>query len=1237
MDWVPTALMLMAITLLTVQGVVLLSQDKHKLTAAYPHRSYLHLLFAGGVNLVLALFALFAYFLFASGALILSPEFGVLLAQGRLAWLWAIAIVLGITVGVAGLLHVVRTANSIPSSEIGLLAGGCVAACVALLRAQVLDRDQPAAFRIRCLDLWSYFFLAWIVTMLTLWVLIVVHQNRAGISWRRRLLGVVFMLTLCGLAATYHRTVGLVFADTWTLRLWRATVWLGVPIFMGTLTWSSFGIRQSKLRTSVSVLASALAAAAGVFSAYRWMQYVDGWQSWTTIRIALVECFTIWALWVIFLGLRRGIEWFRCTIRSEAAAHGTAAFSSILGKVPGELKRSLQNLPDIGNPGRRDDVIALICFGTMVGSIVDMSHSARLDPIWDLTALITSWLILSEIIAVYPLCHALKDLLNRFKTDEAFFANSWKKLKKPLGWLLTPIRWLFSAETKTGAALKIAIFLVVVIAVAEIPNAGKTVVLSFSSTDLGADAQGKDNSNADSQKMSKEFGRLVSERVVNTIGVVGKDIRPSLMVADPNAKGDEKVAWIPASGDATNNVQAAFANSSIQIPGTQTTLPLSGVVLSIQELSRWVLGVRQISGSVQKQGDQYVLLASSSTGDTWRVTWPPPKAEDTASAAAAAKAQRTPITGGNKNQADRKGAETAPGAASGHTPSKKGVQSAPDVKFTELAAVEALADKLAYKIITSDRRLQSLGVTSVPEAMADFSAGVSEWRTFEVDNDEKVLTESIVHFHNAVDLDSQFSLAYYRLGQAYLSDGQPRAAADAFRESVKTNPKFVAGYIALAATLYLFDLYYYPMPAAVAPSDRVNNYDEAARERDQKEAREELETVIGELGPSLNGTFRAAAYLGLCRDAYERYERYDLSPSQRARYIAFFYCRRAEYLYTRLPADVRSDPTYKNKEVTLLARLGGMLDPYQRFAPHATLKWEPGLEPGIWLCDPRAANELVAGGVVMPYNTYAKASQRYYEKALAEAPDDVDLRCKYARMLIAHRNDDQMRQLAYDENAHLAMAESLDEQGRFAGALDEVNLAIVFAPYDPEALNAYAYITYQWYWNSLQYEDVEGPSWRNLTDAVALAQTAVHLTEDKGSRKDHGVYQSSLGELQLAAANFDRAYRTLHEIFFPYKLPGESYRPPDVGDQALYDEIRWDLVQAATCTGLNRGATKEQKALVKKYLDTIAQHEKTREDQRFTGVLEVSQLVDDCHEFTKAATSAWRASQQPPGGSSAAK
>ena len=173
MNWVPTVLMLMAISLLVIQGIVLLSRVRRNFYPHDPKPPIPHTFLVGLLNVFLALFAFTAFFLFASGALILSPEYGVLFAQGRLAWLWAWAIILGMTVGFAWLLHGTRVMFGLRSSRVALIGGGCVVTLITIWRATLLNEERPSEFRIHCMDLWSYFFLAWVVALLTLWILIV--------------------------------------------------------------------------------------------------------------------------------------------------------------------------------------------------------------------------------------------------------------------------------------------------------------------------------------------------------------------------------------------------------------------------------------------------------------------------------------------------------------------------------------------------------------------------------------------------------------------------------------------------------------------------------------------------------------------------------------------------------------------------------------------------------------------------------------------------------------------------------------------------------------------------------------------------------------------------------------------------------------------------------------------------------------------------------------------------------
>ena len=81
----------------------------------------------------------------------------------------------------------------------------------------------------------------------------------------------------------------------------------------------------------------------------------------------------------------------------------------------------------------------------------------------------------------------------------------------------------------------------------------------------------------------------------------------------------------------------------------------------------------------------------------------------------------------------------------------------------------------------------------------------TSWQRYAVQSGEQdpdALTQAIRSFRAAVGVDPAFALAHYRLGLALQKDGQPFAAAEALRTSLKANPGFVPARVALASVLY---------------------------------------------------------------------------------------------------------------------------------------------------------------------------------------------------------------------------------------------------------------------------------------------------------------------------------------------------------------------------------------------------------------------------------------------------
>ena len=91
------------------------------------------------------------------------------------------------------------------------------------------------------------------------------------------------------------------------------------------------------------------------------------------------------------------------------------------------------------------------------------------------------------------------------------------------------------------------------------------------------------------------------------------------------------------------------------------------------------------------------------------------------------------------------------------------------------------------------------------DAFEEFRGGLESWQEFTLHRglgDPDALSGAIRHFRAATAIDPAFALAHYRLGVALHNDGQPLAAAEALRASLKANPGFVPAMVALASVLY---------------------------------------------------------------------------------------------------------------------------------------------------------------------------------------------------------------------------------------------------------------------------------------------------------------------------------------------------------------------------------------------------------------------------------------------------
>ena len=126
-------------------------------------------------------------------------------------------------------------------------------------------------------------------------------------------------------------------------------------------------------------------------------------------------------------------------------------------------------------------------------------------------------------------------------------------------------------------------------------------------------------------------------------------------------------------------------------------------------------------------------------------------------------------------------------------------------RLAPASAFRDLALELAFRIMSAEPALASVGMTRSWDAFDRFRQGLEYWQRYAVQSGEQdpdALTQAIRSFRAAAGVDPAFALAHYRLGLALQKDGQPIAAAEALGTSLNNNPGFLPARVALASVLY---------------------------------------------------------------------------------------------------------------------------------------------------------------------------------------------------------------------------------------------------------------------------------------------------------------------------------------------------------------------------------------------------------------------------------------------------
>jgi len=507
-------------------------------------------------------------------------------------------------------------------------------------------------------------------------------------------------------------------------------------------------------------------------------------------------------------------------------------------------------------PLRPRQVFAFAALIVIAGTFTELVYFSSVDPLVPLIIFIVAWTVEAEATA-----SGLLTKLGRLALSRQLWTEQW------------PLRqWAAAGLAKTSAVRKSVVGVArALFAMPSVPVAAvKFVVLVLGLIVLTELRNARQTvvepftTHVKEEGAAVPLGQRISDRVLNAVALIDQRLRSDTVRLLPRGSETEPAfKLVPAS----TGGETVFAKGS-ELDLGYVKMPATFVLAVTRDPVRAMMGVRVITGSVQVGPKGYEVLAHSSTGETWRI------------------------------EATEAGGATNPAAA--------------DV-------VSDLAERLAFEIVTAtDRSMRMAGLTHSWRAYKDFRMGLHHWQEFETGQHVEDLSAAIWYFREATRNHPSFALAFYRLGLALQRDGQPAAAEEALRTSLRINENLVPAYLALASTLYNHDEYLALLPTPAAATVRpLSTANEKKTNRD--EAKALWLHVIQRPPQTVARSDRASAFYGLCNFALDTEEpKFGTDARDRLRRLAYYYCQRAEHLYATLPAAEQLTAPIKEAKASVL-------------------------------------------------------------------------------------------------------------------------------------------------------------------------------------------------------------------------------------------------------------------------------------------------------------------------------
>jgi tetratricopeptide (TPR) repeat protein len=669
-------------------------------------------------------------------------------------------------------------------------------------------------------------------------------------------------------------------------------------------------------------------------------------------------------------------------------------------------------------------LLGLLALVTIGWTLIDIFYIGRFSHVAALIVLAVAWTCLAEVTAEGPLrafvVNTLPSAYEALASQQSRLGAIWSTLR---AWLALPLQTLRSAAARLlslrplpEGILKLAVLLVAAVVLFEIPNRGKTLLQPFKAS-VVKPKQGE----VPSVEQQAAIGQAVFDHLVNTLGALTQDLQPDvILLLPPDPLRGVQFRTIAAGG--SGSIDPFLSGPSDLDLGVGVKIPLGFVLTPIVKPVRWLLGVRIVEGSVLADPQGYTVLVRSSSGEVW--------------------------------QARLRASEQS------------------QERLAPASAFKDLALELAFRIMSAEPSLASVGMTRSWGAFDRFREGLEYWQRYAIQSGEQdpdALTQAIRSFRAAVGVDPAFALAHYRLGLALQKDGQPIAAAEALRTSLKVNPGFLPARVALASVLYSRESR--SLARSLGPAERWRRGMQPARDTGSAavpstdpagagpatesegpgepqsamldEARALWQSVV-QADEKASPLDRAAAWAGLCQHAFEKGSRdaaagsaekettrwiWPTGAGPRLLHAAYFHCQQADRFYAALLDPRWDDVRVRTARASVLASIGLLLD---RHGP-------PGMRHDVdgWQCSAdTVVPETLAPGVQVTRSVlvgrFTRHALRYYRRALALLPEDTMLRCREATAELAldrkYRDDRLMRALRNVSTARLALADAYREE-----------------------------------------------------------------------------------------------------------------------------------------------------------------------------------------------------------------